>query len=600
MIQRYRAPKTAYPLRDVDEPVLYRQMFPYSSVCQACFDRELVPLSPAEHFLISDTTFRDGQQARAPYTLKQIVDLFRLLHRLGGEQGVIRHSEFFLYSDRDRRAVEEVLALGYEYPEVTGWIRADLRDLKLVREAELKETGILTSCSDYHIFLKLNKRRGRVLDDYLAVVKEALTAGLRIRCHLEDITRADIYGFVVPFAVQLMRLREESKIDVRLRLCDTLGYGLPYPEAALPRGVPKLVRALIDDAGVPGDLLEWHGHNDLHKGLVNATTAWLYGCAMANGTLLGKGERTGNTPVEALIIEYIALTGRSGGIDTTAITDIANYYEHEIGEAIPSNYPLAGSDFNATAAGIHADGLAKNPEIYNLFDTEKILHRPPAVFINDKSGAAGIAQWVNTHLRLTGERRVDKRDPLVTRVKDWVDEQYEQGRVTSIANDEMEHAVRRFMPHLFVSEFDRIKKRALEMAEDLIRQSAELPAIRSLDPRAMAPVLEKLVLENLFIQFAYVTDLTARIVTPFITQPALSNRYRTAPLPENFADRSWFQRPLHDGKIHVTEFYVSYVTGVLCLTVSSPIFGADDRVAGILGFDIQFEDLVRADDLRDF
>ena len=218
--------------------------------------------------------------------------------------------------------------------------------------------------------------------------------------------------------------------------------------------------------------------------------------------------------------------------------------------------------------------------------------------ITDKSGAAGIAQWVNTHLRLTGERRVDKRDPLVTRVKDWVDELYAQGRITSIANEEMEHAVRRFMPHLFVSEFDRIKKRALEMAEDLIQQTAERPDIRPLDPQAMAPVLSKLVLENRFIQFAYVTDLSGRIVTPFVTQPSLSSRYRTAPLPDSFADRSWFQKPLEDGKIHVTEFYVSYVTGVLCLTVSAPVFGMDERVAGILGFDIQFEDLVRADDLR--
>lgn len=597
MIQRYFGLDEQYPLRDVSEPVLFREMFPYNSVCKACFDNQLIPVSPAERFYISDTTFRDGQQARAPYTLKQVVDLFRLIHRLGGARGIIRHSEFFLYSKRDRQAVEEVQALGYEHPEVTGWIRADRRDLQLVRQAGLKETGVLTSCSDYHIFLKLNKNRAQVLESYLAVVKEALAAGLRLRCHFEDVTRADIFGFVIPFARRLMRLREESKTDVRIRLCDTLGYGLPYPEAALPRGVPKLVRALADYAGVPGDLLEWHGHNDLHKGLVNAVTAWLYGCSTANGTLLGKGERTGNTPIEALAVEFISLTGKAGGIDTTVITEIANYYEKEIGEPIPNNYPLVGSDFNATAAGIHADGLSKNPEIYNIFDTEKLLGRPPVVFINDKSGAAGIAQWVNTHLRLTGDQKIDKRDPLVIRVQDWVDEQYRQGRVTSISNEEMEHAVRNFMPHLFISEFDRIKKRALEMAEDLIRQTAEKNELGSMDAKRIAPLLEKLVLEHHFIQFAYVTDLSGRIITPYITQPNLQSKYRTAPIPENFSDRSWFLRPQEDGKIHVTEFYVSYVTGVLCLTVSAPVFGTQERIAGILGFDIQFEDLVRADDI---
>ena len=104
----------------------------------------------------------------------------------------------------------------------------------------------------------------------------------------------------MPFAIELMKLRETSGIDIKIRLCDTMGYGVTYPGAALPRSVPKLVRAMIDDAGVPGSLLEWHGHNDFHKGFINATTAWLYGCAAINGALLGFGERTGNTPIEGL------------------------------------------------------------------------------------------------------------------------------------------------------------------------------------------------------------------------------------------------------------------------------------------------------------
>ena len=117
----------------------------------------------------------------------------------------------------------------------------------------------------------------------------------------------------MPFAIELMKLREESGIDIKIRLCDTLGFGVTYPGAALPRSVDKLVRAFIDDAGVPGHLLEWHGHNDFHKALINATTAWLYGCAAANGTLLGIGERTGNPPIEGLIIEYISFRAKPTG-----------------------------------------------------------------------------------------------------------------------------------------------------------------------------------------------------------------------------------------------------------------------------------------------
>ena len=231
------------------------------------------------------------------------------------------------------------------------------------------------------------------------------------RCHFEDVTRADIHGFCIPFAIELMRLREESGVDVKIRLCDTLGFGVTYPGAALPRSVPKLVRAFIDDAGVPGHLLEWHGHNDFHKVLVNAATAWLYGCSGANGTLLGFGERTGNAPIEGLIFEYIGLKGNPNGTDTTAITDIVEYFQSELGYTVPSNYPFAGEEFNATRAGIHADGLVKNEEIYNIFDTMKLLKRPVGITVTDKSGVASIAYWVNHRLRLEGERRLDKRHP---------------------------------------------------------------------------------------------------------------------------------------------------------------------------------------------
>jgi len=323
----------------------------------------------------------------------------------------------------------------------------------------------------------------------------------------------------------------------------------------------------------------------------------LYGCQTANGTLLGFGERTGNTPIEALIIEYISLTGKTNGIDTTAITDIANYYEKEIGDRIPTNYPLVGSDFNATRAGIHADGMIKNPEIYNIFDTEKLLKRPPGIIINDKSGSAGIAQWINTHLRLTNKNRVDKHDPAISRINDFIQDHYDRGRVTSISNEEMKHIVRNIMPHLFISEFDRIKKRALEMVEDIIKKESETSELKSMDPVRMSPILEKVVNKHKYIQYAYVTNLNAKTITPFITQPNLRGKYKTANMPDDLSARSWFYEPLGDGKIHVSNFYVSYVTGVLCLTVSLPIFGDNDKIVGILGYDIQFEDLVRAEDM---
>ncbi len=437
-----------YELQDVPEPNLLRDIFPYNEVPKVVFDGVLEELDPAPEFYITDTTFRDGQQARPPYTVQQIVDMYKMLHRLGGPNGVIRQAEFFLYSDVDREAVGKCLALGYPFPEVTGWIRAVKSDFQLVKDMGLKETGILTSCSDYHIFLKLKRTRRQAYEDYLGVVKAALDAGIKIRCHLEDATRADFYGFVVPFVSELMRLREESGIPIKIRVCDTMGFGVPFPGVALPRSVPKLIQGLRRECGVPPECLEWHGHNDFHKVLVNASAAWLYGCMYANGTLLGHGERTGNPPLEGLVMDYIALKGNPNGMDTSVITEIASYFEQEIGYRIPANYPFIGRDFNVTRAGIHADGLLKDEEIYNIFDTSKILGRPPRVAVDKTSGTAGVSWWINTYFNIPPARRVDKRSEAVKKITDWVDTQYRQERTTSISDEEMLVQVRLHLPQL--------------------------------------------------------------------------------------------------------------------------------------------------------
>ncbi len=591
-----RSPRGPYPLLDIQEPNLYRDIFPYEEVCKVEFDNRFVFPDPPEEIFITDTTFRDGQQARPPYSVEQIVDLYDMLHRLGGVNGVIRQCEFFLYSEKDKEAVRRCQERNYRYPEITGWIRAVKEDFKLVKEMGLRETGILTSVSDYHIFLKLKKNRRVALREYLSIVSSALDLGIIPRCHFEDITRADIYGFCVPFAQDLMRLSEEARIPIKIRLCDTLGFGVPYPGAALPRGVPKIIRAMIDEAGVPSEYLEWHGHNDFYKALINATTAWLYGCAAANGTLLGFGERTGNTPIEGLIIEYISLMGHDHGIDTTMITEIRNYLERVVGVTIPPNMPFVGASFNATSAGIHADGILKNEEIYNIFNTSKILNRPISVSINDKSGLAGIAQWINSHFSLTGKDRVEKTHPGVAKINRWVMKQYEEGRTTAISDQEMERVVRKYLPEYFVSEFDRLKKKAYEMAAHIVERVIERPELKSMDPSQIEPVLQSLLDEYPYLQYVYVVNIHGIKITRTIVQPVDQAKYENIPPGENYSNRPWFIEPLKDGKIHVTNPYSSKHTGVLCITVSGPIRNEVGEIQGILGLDIRFEELTKSEE----
>jgi len=435
--------KYRYNLQDVAEPNLYREIYDYEHVPKVAFNLRHVPMQMPKEIWMTDTTFRDGQQSVSPFTPEQILHLFKLMSRLGGPRGMVRQSEFFLYTENDQKALHLCQDAGLKFPEITTWIRANEKDFELVKQAGVVETGVLVSCSDYHIFNKMHLTRRQAMDKYLGIVKSALDAGIRPRCHFEDITRADFYGFVVPFAGALMELSRESGIPIKIRACDTMGYGVSYPGTALPRSVQGIIYGLVHYAEVPSEQLEWHGHNDFYKVVSNAATAWLHGCSSINCSLLGIGERTGNCPLEAMAIEYQSLRGDDGGMDLTAITEIADYMEREIGLEISPRQPFVGRHFNVTRAGIHADGMLKDEEIYNIFDTAKILNRPASVAVDSRGGTASIAHWLNNYFRLTGDDVIDKTDPLILDMRSRVDELYAKGRNTVMGDEELEIMVRR-------------------------------------------------------------------------------------------------------------------------------------------------------------
>ena len=223
-----------------------------------------------------------------------------------------------------------------------------------------------------------------------------------------------------------------------------MGFGLHYPGVELPRSVPKMIYKLNQEVGVPSARLEWHGHNDFHKVHANGASAWLYGCDALNGTMFGFGERCGNPPIEGALIEYISLKGDLSGIRTEIITEMAEYMR-SIGLPIPDNYPLVGKHFNTTRAGIHAGGLRQDERIYNIFDTAALLGRPPRVALTDKSGADGVAHWVNEFFKLKGDDRISKIK--IHKLARWVLDQYEkEGRMTAISDEELETKTEELLP----------------------------------------------------------------------------------------------------------------------------------------------------------
>lgn len=420
------------------KPKLYKNFFPYAEIPKIIFNNIQLPINIPENIWITDTTFRDGQQSMTNMDTEQMVNLYDYLHELDNGSGIIKQTEFFLYSQKDRNAVEACISKGYEFPQITSWIRANKEDFKLVKSMGIKETGILMSCSDYHIFNKLNKTRHEAMKLYLDLAYSALENNIVPRCHFEDITRADFYGFVVPLAKNLMNMMEESKINVKIRLCDTLGLGVSHTGVELPRSVSGLVHGLIYHAGVPSSSIEWHGHNDYYGAVTNSTTSWLYGGASVNTTLFGIGERVGNTPLEAMIIEYAQIKGNIKNVNLLVLNEIENYFEKVLKYNIAPKTPYVGKEFNLTKAGIHADGLLKDEEIYNSFDTRKILGKPPLVAINHYSGISGIAYWINSFFGLKDDDKIQKNDERLISFKAIIDEEYNNGRTTNFTTREMQ------------------------------------------------------------------------------------------------------------------------------------------------------------------
>lgn len=365
---------------------------------------------PAGHHslpkLITDTTMRDGAQDAcfAIFPNEAKLKYFDLLHKLDNGTGTIDCVEVFIYQKRDLWTLEKLLERGYDFPRVTTWTRAtpkDIRDLVKVSGGQIKETGILASASDHHIFDRLSFRsKEEAIEKYQAVILTACENGIVPRVHLEDATRADIEGWVIPFMTKVM---EETKGLARFRICDTLGLGTPDPYAALPFGIPRLVATLSRATDAE---LEFHGHNDFGYAMANSMAALRYGCKKVNTAFGGLGERTGNTPLEQVVANYVREYGNPG-LKLETLAEIAELMESEV-VAISEKQPIVGSGVFTTQAGLHQSGVSRQDKspgglIYLPFEPDTVGRRDAELNrIGALSGMDGIVSVLNQYREAHG------------------------------------------------------------------------------------------------------------------------------------------------------------------------------------------------------
>lgn len=161
---------------------------------------------------------------------------------------------------------------------------------------------------------------------------------------------------------------------------------------------------------------------------------------------------------------------------------------------------------------------------------------------------------------------------------------YEEGRNTSFSNKEIKNLVRRFMPELFDSEFDQMKRIAGELASNLVERLAR-DCQSTADSEALTAQLQHFVRDYSFIQYAYVTDVKGHSTAIAISDPGDQKGYKAFPIGFDYSNREWFLQPMRTGKLHITNVHQSQVTGQLIITVSTVITDANDEIIGVLGAD---------------
>ncbi|MBU3967460.1 MAG: isopropylmalate synthase [Euryarchaeota archaeon] len=400
-------------------------------------DLPRIKLPLGQDIFISDSTIRDGSQMPGIVMKKRHkLKIYDYLHRIG-----IEKLETFVFNDRDREAVRVMLDTGFEFPEVTGWARANPKDIDFVLSMDgIKETGILMSVSDSHMIDKMGlASREEAEKKYTDALQYAVDHGLRTRAHIEDMTRADNEGFVFPLIEKLL----EIDPDCIIRLCDTVGFGLPFPDVDEPYGIPHMVKRLRE---IGSKNIETHIHDDFGMSVACSIAGYWYGANWSSLTFLGIGERAGNAELEKVALLLMQRVEGFQKYDLQSLTEFARYMEKEIGIRVPRNKSVVGRNIFAHESGIHTAGIIKNPFTYEPFPPE-VVGGKRQLLIGDSSGLEVIRFKVEESLNelMHVESKIDKNDWRVKAIQSDIQRLYnEEKRISCISDEELKRFVEKY------------------------------------------------------------------------------------------------------------------------------------------------------------
>lgn len=338
--------------------------------------------------MLVDTTLRDGEQtAGVVFSNREKLRIAKMLDNLGVHQ---IEAGIPVMGGDEKEVIKEIVSYKLQ-ASIMAWNRANIEDIKHSIECGVDAVAISISTSDIHINHKLRTSREWVLENMTKATEFASKEGLYISVNAEDASRSDM-----EFLVQFAEAAKQAGAN-RLRFCDTIGVLEPFK-------THEIISDLIEKTGMD---IEMHTHNDFGMATANALAGLKAGARFLGVTVNGLGERAGNAALEEVAMALKHLFGVNLGVNTKDFLNLCEYVARASGRQLNPAKPIVGTNTFAHESGIHADGVMKHPETYEVFSPEDVgLERQ--IVIGKHSGSKAIKmKFVEYGIDLSDQEAAD-------------------------------------------------------------------------------------------------------------------------------------------------------------------------------------------------